>query len=195
MDISLPALNIAGGLISMYASSSDNTKGPYLVANITLLPTPSVNIEASGFVRVLGISREAKLRITNSAYSITIQGKFLGFFDASVEVYASYGDLRYIAFRARGSFGGDLFSAIQSKVQDAIKRAADKATSAIKSAQDAVNREKAKFDSATSELRSAQQRVNEAKKKFDDAVAALDSARSAIRSVCTPPTCHDGKVV
>ena len=47
----LPPLNLANGLLTMYASRDDLSRGPYL--NAIVIP-PSVNIEASGYV--LGIS-------------------------------------------------------------------------------------------------------------------------------------------
>ena len=57
--VALPPINV-GGLLRMSASSSDHSQGPSLSAVITLLPTPSVNIEARGYLSVLGISLQGR---------------------------------------------------------------------------------------------------------------------------------------
>ena len=193
MDIALPPLNLAGNLLSMYASSSDRSKGPYLVVNITILPYLSFFIEASGYVSVLGISAEAKLRITNTEYLYNITGRFLGLFEANLEITASYGDIRSASFRVRGSFKNDLFTRIADLVNKAIKESAEKATAAISAAQRKVEHAKGAFDDANGELSKAQSDVDGANADFDAAIRSLQSAQADVRGLCTPPNCGDGK--
>ena len=193
MDVSLPALSLSGDLLAMYASSSVRSKGPYLIANITLLPRPNVNVEASGYLSVLGISREATLRITNSAYMFTITGRFLGLFEAYLEITASYGDINSASFRVRGGFRNDLFSVIVKKVKKAMEQSSSQATAAINNAQREVESARAKFDSANSALSGAQRKVDGAQRDFDSAVRSLRKAQSDVRGVCTPPRCSPGK--
>ena len=80
MSVALSPLRIAGGLLQMYASSRDRSRGPFLKVFITAHPRPKVDIRASGFVSVLGIQQEAMLRITNTQYEYRIAGKFLHLF-------------------------------------------------------------------------------------------------------------------
>ena len=54
--IVLPSLRIGRGLLHMYASRSDRSRGPFLKVILTILP-PKVDIHASGFVSVLGIQQ------------------------------------------------------------------------------------------------------------------------------------------
>ena len=70
--VALPPIDV-GGLLQMSVSSSDQSQGPFLTAVITLLPTPNVNIEARGYLSVLGISLETTLTITNTQYIFNIQ--------------------------------------------------------------------------------------------------------------------------
>ena len=193
MNVSLPALQLSEDLLSMYASNSDRSRGPYLIANITLLPRPSVNIEASGYTSVLGISGETFLRITNDAYMFSIEGKFLNLFDANLEITASYGSIKNAAFRVRGEFKNDLFGLIVNKVRSALRKSADEATAKIDSAQRAVNNAKGKFDSANNKLSAAQRKVNSAQSAFNSATSTLRRAQDKVRRLCTPPTCRDGK--
>ena len=72
--VALSPINV-GGLLRMTVSSSDQSRGPFLNAVITLLPTPNVNIEASGYLSVLGINLETSLTITNTQYIFNIQGR------------------------------------------------------------------------------------------------------------------------
>ena len=187
MEVSLPTLSLSGDLLAMRASSSDRSRGPYLVANITLLPRPNINIEASGYLSVLGISREATLRITNDAYMFTITGKFLNLFEAYLEITASYGDIKKASFRVRGGFKNDLFSSITKKVKQAMDRSSSEATAAINSAKRDVDKAKAKFVSANRKLSNAQSKVDGAQRDFDAAVRSLRKAQSDVRGLCTPP--------
>ena len=193
MEVSLPALNLAGDLLTMTASSRDRSRGPYLIVDITLLPRPSINIEASGYLSVLKISREATLRITNDAYMFTIKGKFLNLFEAYLEITASYGDINKASFRVRGGFKNDLFSRIAEKVENAMKRSSSEATAAINSAQRDVDNAKAKFNDANREISGAQRKVDSAQHDFDSAVRSLRGAQNDVRGLCTPPRCGHGK--
>ena len=193
MAVSLPALKLSGDLLAMYASNSDKSKGPYLIANITLLPRPSVNIEASGYLSVLGISREALLRITNDAYMFRIEGKFLNLFEANLEITASYGKIQSASFSVRGQFKNDLFSLIVNKVKRALQKSADKATAKINSAKQEVKKAQSKFDSANKELSRAKNKVNSAKSAFDSASGELRRAQNKVNKLCKPRTCHSGK--
>ena len=77
INVALPPLKIAQGLLQMYASSRDRSRGPFLKVFVTAHPRPKVDIQASGFVSVLGIQTKAMLRITNTRYEYRIAGKFL----------------------------------------------------------------------------------------------------------------------
>ena len=193
MAVSLPPLNLAGNLLSMYASSRDKARGPYLVVDITLLPRPSVFVEASGYVSVLGISAEAKLRITNTEYLYSISGRFLGLFEANLEITASYGDIRSASFRVRGSFKNDLFTRIADLVDNAIKKSAEEATRAISAAQKKVENAKGAFDAANRKITAAQDSVRSKNADFDAAIRALRNAENDVRRLCTPPNCGKGK--
>ena len=193
MDVALPPISVAGNLLSMYASSRDRARGPYLVVDITLLPRPSVFVEASGYVSVLGITAEAKLRITNTEYLYSISGRFLGLFEANLEITASYGDIRSASFRVKGSFKNDLFTRIADLVDNAITKSAEQATAAINAAQRKVDDAKGAFDDANREISKAQRDVDGANADFDSAIRSLRSAQADVRGLCTPPNCGDGK--
>ena len=193
MAVFLPALSLDGDLLAMYASSSDRSRGPFLVANITILPRPTINVEASGYLSVLGISREAYLRITNDAYRFSIEGRFLNLFEADLEITASYGDIKSLSFQVQGGFRNDLFKRISDLVKVALQKSADQATDKISSAQQKVNGEKSKFDAANKKLTDAQRSVDSKQKDFDSAVRKLQKAQDDVRRICTPPNCHDGK--
>ena len=193
MEVSLPVLKLSEDLLSIYASSSIKSRGPYLIANITLLPRLSVNIEASGYFSVLGISREALLRITNNAYIFSIEGKFLNLFEANLEITASYGNIKSASFNVRGKFKNDLFSLIVDKVKHAMQNSADEATAKINSAKQEIKKAQTKFDSANKELSRAKSKVNSAKSAFDSASAELRRAQDKMNKLCKPRTCHSGK--
>ena len=192
VEVLLPPLDLANGLLTMYASRDDSSKGPYLNASIGLLP-PNVNIEASGYASVLGISSEATLRITNNQYQMSIEGRMLGLFQANLEITASYGSIRSASFRVRGKFNSDLCNRVEGIIENALRKSAEEATRAITDAQRVVNEKKAVLDDANRKLTKAEAEVDRCQRKFDNAYAALGRARADLRGVCTPPTCHRGK--
>ena len=190
----LPPLELSNGLLTMYASKSDSSRGPYLNVSIALIP-PNVNMEASGYLSVLGISTEVILRITNSEYRFSISGKLLNLFESDLEITAAYGDIHSASFRVRGSFGSDLFNRIADLVDNALKESIEEATTAITAAQLKLDSARGHFNAANRELSNAQHHVDAANADFDTAVRTLRSAQADVRGFCTPPNCRDGKKI
>ena len=113
INVALPPIRI-GKILAMYASSRDSSRGPFLKAKLQLFPRFYVHIEASGYLKVLGISIETRLKITNTRYEFFIRGKILYLFEASLHITASYGgSIRKAYFRVRGEFKLDLFRGIK----------------------------------------------------------------------------------
>ena len=193
MSVELPPINIGNGLFRMFASSSDTSRGPFLRTDINILPSPSVNISASGYVNVLGISAEATLRITNTNYEISLSGRMLSLFEASLFISASYGSISQLSFQVRGSFRNDMYAQIERRIRETLQSSANEATSAISRAQDAVNRQQAHFESANRDLQSAQRDVESARGAFNTANQQLQSARDQVNSVCRIRHCDSGK--
>jgi len=110
------------------------------------------NIEASGFVEVLGISREAKLLITHSKYVLTVSGKYL---NAGLCISANYGSITKASYVVEGWFKNDLFDKIARIVRDGLKKSADQANQHISAAQSKIKQQKVKFDQADAALKCA----------------------------------------
>ena len=194
MKVALPPLRIAGGIVKMYASSTDQSRGPFLKVIVEVLPKPKVDIHASGFVYVLGIQVEALLRITNTQYEYRVRGRFLHLFQASLHITANYGDIRKAGFRVRGFFKNDFFAFIRKKIQNALRSASDAATKAIDHAKNKVNAQKVHFDRAIGKLKDAENRVNNAKGAFDRAANTLRSWEDKVRNLCRIRRCGSGKI-
>ncbi len=188
-EVALPPINVRNGLLRMTISPRDGSRGPYLRSNIILIPSPRVDIEARGFLQVLGISRSATLRFTNTHYIFTISGRMLHLFRAELLLSASYGSISHASFRVRGHFTNDLFDTIENKIERELKSSADKATREINKARRKVNEQHAKFDHAIRHLRSAESAVNRARSSFRAAERKLRSAHDHINRVCTIQSC------
>ena len=177
MNVALPPLRIARGLLQMYATSRDRSRGPLLkITAAPAYPRPQKrDIHASGFVSVLGIQAQALLRVTNTQYEYRVSGKFLHLFKASLHITANYGDIRRAGFRVRGHLKNDFFATIHRKIQTGIRKFSQAGTKAIDKAKEKVNRQKVKFDRAIQKLKSAEKRVNKARRAFDRAKKKLRS--------------------
>ena len=194
LKVALSPLRIAGGMVKMYASSTDTSRGPFLKVIVEVLPKPKVDIHASGFVYVLGIQAEAMLRITNTQYEYRVRGRFLHLFQASLHITANYGDIRKAGFRVRGVLKNDFFAVIRKKIQNALRSASDAATKAIDYAKNKVNAQKVHFDRAIGKLKDAENRVNNAKGAFDRAANTLRSWEDKVRNLCRIRRCGSGKI-
>ena len=192
MNVSLPPLRIAGGLLEIYASSTDRSRGPFLYVHVALLP-PKVDIHASGFVSVLGIQAEIFLRIHNTHYEFRISGKFLHLFQASLHITANYGDIKKAGFRVRGNLRNDFFAIIHRKIQKGLQSSSRAATRAIDNAKHKVNSKKVVFDRAIGKLQSAQHRVNSARGAFNRAINKLQSWEGKVRRLCRIKHCSSGE--
>ena len=182
----LPALNVAG-IFKMYASRSDRSRGPYLIADIATSKPPY--LEASGFAEVLGISAEIKLLISSSKYEYSINGKFLNLFYVGLRIQASYGKLSRANFVVEGWFKNDLFDRIAAGVRNGLKKSADEADRHIKAAQQKIREKKQDFDRADRALAGAQRKLDDKKRAFDHAIGKLERARQKARSVCGIRSC------
>ena len=191
--VELPPLNVGNGLLTMTASRNDRSRGPFMRIDLDLLPTPNVDIEASGYLNVLGISVDTRLVITNEKFEFSIEGRMLNLFEASLLVSASYGNIAQSHFRVRGSFTNNLYSTIERKIREVIQASVDEATGAISGAQRDVDRARGSFDDAQRELRNAQNEVNSAKGAFDSANGELRKARDKVNSVCSKRSCGSCK--
>lgn len=192
--VALPPINV-GGLLQMYRSSSDQSLGPFLNADITLLPTPNVNIQASGYVSVLGITLEALLTITDAEYVFGIQGTMLNLFDACLHIAAPYGNIEQASFQVQGSFTNHLYDAIEDHIENGLNAASNEASAAVGEAQAELDRVNGVLENARCTLQSAQDQLNSAQEVFDNAVAKVSSVEEELNSICSTSSCGTGEIV
>ena len=190
--VALPPIDV-GGLLRMSASQSDTSNGPFLMADIDLLPSPNVDVQASGYLSVLGISLETTLTITNTQYIFNIQGSFLGLFEASLHIYASYGSIQTAAFRVQGSFTNNLYSTLENQIKNVLNAAGEEATKAFDAVEGELNSAKDTLDSAQDTLDAARREVDSAQSAFDDAVDEVASLRRDVDSICSTKSCGSGE--
>ncbi len=190
ISVALPPINVGNGLLRMTASSSDTSRGPLLKA---IVSTPRIDVSASGYVKVLGISAEASLRITNTNYKYTISGKVLNLFQASLSIRASYSNIAQASFQVCGSFRNDLFDRIETKIENTLQNSANQASAAITFAQNAVNSQRVYFNRVNRALESAKRNVASANSAFTSAVSKLDSAQNAVNGICSTRNCGSRK--
>ena len=193
VKISLPPINIGNGLMTITASSSDQSTGPNIFTTLALIPSFIVIIEARVYVSVLGISLETMFSITNEVYEFTIEGKMLNLFQASLTIYAPYGSINTASFRVAGYLRNDIFDKLQNLVKDALENSANAATAAIDEAQQVIDEQRASFDQANDNLENAQNEVNRAQTAFDDAVNEVNRVQGEVDGICTIQSCGSGK--
>ena len=190
--VALPPINVRG-LLRMSISGSDKSRGPFMKAVIRLLPTRYVNIEARGYLSVLGISRQTTLAITNTQYVFNIQGKMLHLFDAKLRIAASYGNIQRARFQVQGSFTNNLYNTLENRIKSSLKSAGQKASSRFEAARRKLDRVRGTLNNAESALRAGQKRVNDAHNAFYAAIAKVRRLRNRVNSVCRTRSCGSSK--
>ena len=187
VNASLSPLNIAG-ILKMYKSRTDKSKGPSFLADISIRTLPK--LEASGYVSVFGIEREARLLISTSKYEFEIFGNYLNLYETRLLILATYSKkISSAKFVVEGWFKSDLFATISKYVRDALQKSAKEADKFVTAARNKIPEQKAKFDRAIDNLQEAKRKVNSAKKAFDSAAAKVDSTRRKLSNVCSIKRC------
>ena len=161
LNIRMTPLNLAGGLLKLYKSSSDSSNGPLLVADVKLLPLPSVNVTASGYVSFLYgmIEREVYLQITTTQFLFYIRGRFF-LFEALLKIYAPFGSLEQASFQIYGSLSTEWFNELSRRAVLIIQHGANEATRKIADAQRTVEGARAHFYHALHKLEIARYDVS-----------------------------------
>ena len=193
--VSLPPISIGGALLQMFASESDTSNGPFLTADIDLLPSPNVDIQASGYVRVLGFTLETSMTITNTHYEFDIEGKFLNLFQASLHIEASYGDIQTASFQVSGSFQNTLYDTIENLIENVLSAAADEASAAFDDAQRELNSAQKTLDDAQRVFVDARDEVDSAQGAFDDAVREVQNLQDDVDGICSTSSCSSGELL
>jgi len=113
LRVALPPVRI-GTIFAMY-SSQKTSSGPTLRAKLSPYKQ-QVDIGATVYLKVFGVSLNTEFKITNDFYSFMFRLKIFNLFWAHVQMNASHGDIRRTKYKVLGTFGSDLFKSITSLV-------------------------------------------------------------------------------
>ena len=188
--VELPKLNILG-VLKMYRSSNEKSKGPFIYVDISGSKTPLINI--SGCIEVLGSSFEGQLIVQDTGYELSVERTFLGQVRCSLRITAAYSkNIRDAYYEVEGHFQNDLFDKIAKSIREALKKSAGEAEKYISAAQDKIKEAKAKVDNAIDKLEEAKRKVDNAKQAFDVAIGKMEAARAKLNGVCSIRSCSSG---
>ena len=190
-SIALPPMD-AGGLLQMYKSNSDRSQGPLLIAD---LKPPSVNVEACGFVSVLGLSMEACMTMTHNSMSTTIEGRILDLIEASLTLTtssSSIGPFRTRQFQARGRISVSEYQRFEDRIESTANEVANTASSALNVAQNFVNQRTNELNQATSVFDAARNELQRVHSQFDNAVNEVNRLTNEVNNICHTRSCGSG---
>ena len=185
--VELSPLNILG-VLKMYKSRSEKSKGPIFRVDIGATRMPV--IEISGFVEVLGISVEGRLLISDRKFEIFVEGRIFGLIKASLRISAGYSkNVKSAPFEVEGRFKNELFNSIANGIRSALKKSADEAEKHISAAQNKIQQAKGKLDGAINSLERAKRKVDDAKRSFDVVIGKMQAARRKLDGICRIKRC------
>jgi hypothetical protein len=189
MKFRLPRISLYGDRLVMSESRNVRDRGPFVEATISLF---SVNMKASLYVSVLGISTEATLIISKRELSITISGSLFGRFQASLSISGDYRpdvSIFAISFTVTATLKSDFFDFVSRKVKEnanGIKKAADALIAPLERGIVAAQRV---FDLAQGKVQRAANSVREEERKVSNGRSKVNNIRNKINSVCSIRSC------
>ena len=193
MDVALSPLKIANGKFEMYASSKDRSRGPLLKVCVTIIPSLKVDIHASGFVSVLGIQAEAMLKVTDTQYEFTVEGKLFNAFQASLKISADYGDITKAGFQVAGELKNDFFTKVHEKIENGIQKYNQVGEKMKSEARENCKKHQDSLNKAVEKRDSARNRVNSAQNDCDRAARCVKDWETKLERLPRPSRCKKSK--
>ncbi|CAK8725543.1 hypothetical protein KKHLCK_16985 [Candidatus Electrothrix laxa] len=138
-------------------------------------------VEITGAVTLLGLTREAKISISDKGFSFMISGKIFDLFACTFEANGgtlANGD----AFLIKASMQNDLFAYLKTETSKTIKAGADKATRKISDAQKAIRNAQAKVNRLNKDIKAMRQTIQ---RERDKNSKGLRDAQKAVQNVKT----------
>jgi hypothetical protein len=186
VEASLSPLHVAGGLMGVYKSSSDRSKGPSLTIGLS-----SFRVSINGYVEILRVlSTSVEFTVTDKEISAEVKTDMF-LFQFSLRIFGTIGpSLSDIDFGVEAAMETGGLQKIGEGVAGVLRTVADKATSFIESLQRKVNDAKAALDKAKRWLDDKKKIFDNAKRKFEGPERALDSAQRKVDGLCSISDCN-----
>ena len=185
------------GLIELYKSSSDSTRGPALTVEIrnNRISGPHFKVSISGYLRLIKvISTGAQFSITDKEMATNVKVD-LFLFRVSLKLYCPYTALlfRTSSYRVAVSLEIDALRWIGRAIETIVRKAADIAGSIIGGLQRAFDSAKAALEKAGQWLTDKQQDLDIAKNKLSGPHNTLNAAQSKVNGLCSIRSCNTCK--
>ena len=191
IEVALPPIDIGDGLLEMYESRNRRSRGPFLKADVSILPSVKFDVTASSYVSVLQISTETSIRFTDKI-EFRVSGNMLNLAMADFTLTAPLGNTMKASFSVAGRFRNELYDRIADEFKRVLDIAAREANGAISSAQEEVDDAADKLQRERKKLSGAKSHVNRVRGKFQSVENAL--ARKRRQGVCSLRKCRSSKL-
>jgi hypothetical protein len=194
-------INLMNGNIAIYKSASEKSVGPALLAFIKTTSDggsdqttiSDVNISISGYMELVGglLSAEVMFFVTENEVSAQLKGHHY-LFEVSLKLYGDYREkLPDVKFKVQGKLESGELENIGKKVEEKLRKAANRATSLINDLQGVLNSAKAVLDTARSLFENKQQIFDSTYRRVQNFLNSLNSARQTVNALCRIETCSD----
>ncbi|MGB0524309.1 MAG: hypothetical protein ACPGJS_15170 [Flammeovirgaceae bacterium] len=165
-------------------AGSNGLPGPSLELDLQIGAVPKVEIAAS--MRLLGISAETYIALSDAGFLFMVEGKIFDVFEASITASGSGlksgGDF-YLKVEMRN----DLMEYLREKAVDAIQDAADSATKAISDAQDDIDKAQDDVDKLQKQIERTRNTIKKERerdtKNVRDAENTVAAAQNKVDSI------------
>ena len=191
LSINMPVVSLDGGKVKLYHSFKKDG-GPTLECFVQMKPQFEVDMVYRAFASVLGIEDVVRMQLNGDRYEFFISGKILGKLRGMFRVYSILGELRDLQFRINGTLGEATRETLQSKVEDAMKRASNEARNKVKSAKDEITPVAKEIMQLQDLLENATMEANFGAKSFIEAQQEVEKYEEKAKTTCDT-TCDKGQ--
>ena len=101
VDIEMSPIDWAGGLIAVRRSQDDTKNGPKAFIYIT---TSSLTVQIKGYMSLFGINSMVDIDISDTAFTVKLEGNFWGVLEGKLHLEAAWGNLAALHFEVSTFF-------------------------------------------------------------------------------------------
>ena len=181
IDAEMDAINV-GDILKITGAGDDPNPSLFLDLRTTSVP----EVDITGAIEILGLKREAKVKISDEGFYFLMGGKLFDLFEASIEVEGKdfiNGD----GISVKATMKNDLFAYLREEATKAIQAAAKEATDELSEAQESLSdaqKEVNRLENSINQMRRTVKRERDRDiKRLQDAQRAVQNEQNKVNGL------------
>ena len=194
IEMTLPVLNLHEGSFLLRPVSSSDKTGPVFRSEIHLKGQSTTRMSLVGEVRILGLSVEAEVQVSESLLEVTVEGLLYNEFDVILTAIAEHrGRLSTVKFRCFGKFARPLLDRLENATTILIQKAVQGTDYTLNITRHNVTLNERSYNNALLALEPSIGKLNETKENVTKQQDRLNELEMERDTICTTEECNLGQ--